>query len=114
MTNEEQNKETEETTETTEDQENGVPHFVSPIHTVANQVGEHVLSAMEHEDTVAVLTTITGSALGKQVVSIPLTANHVQQVRGIIEEIHSSNEPEHVPCVGFHCCLDQEEAKEDS
>ncbi len=108
---------TTETEKNNEEQEEpkveGVPHFVSQIHTIANQVGEHVLSAMEHEETVAVLTTITGSSHGQQVISIPLTAEHVQQVHGFIEEIHTSNEPQDIPCVGFHCFLDQEESEED-
>lgn len=108
---------TAETEKNNEDREEpqveGVPHFVSPIHTIANQVGEHVLLAMEHEETVAVLTTITGSSHGQQVISIPLSAEHVQQVHGFIEDIHSSNEPQDIPCVGFHCFLDQEESEED-
>ena len=106
MTTEEENKDIEEV------KEEGVPHFVSPLHTIANQVGEHVLTAMEHEETVAVLTTITGSKQGRQVISIPLTAQHVQQVHGLIEEIHISDEPQRVPCVGFHCFLDQEESED--
>ena len=108
MTSEEPNKELKKTKE-----EEGVPHLVSPIHTIANQVGEHVLSAMKLEETVAVLTTITGSSHGQQVISIPLTAEHVHRVHGLIEEIHQSNEPERVPCVGFHCYLEEEESEEE-
>jgi phage I-like protein len=111
MTSEEPNKELNKVKEAAE--EEGVPHLVSQIQTVANQVGKHVLSAMEHEQTVAVLTTITGSTHGQQVISIPLTAEHVQQVHGLIEEIHQSNEPERVPCVGFHCYLEEEESEEE-
>ena len=73
-----------------------------------------MLSAMEHEETVAVLTTITGSNQGQQVISVPLTAEHMQQVHSLISEIHTSDEPESVACVGFHCLLDQEETEEDS
>ena len=87
-----------------------VHHFVTPLLPIARQVGEHVLSALEHDKTVAVLTTITGSNSGNQVVSIPLEAEHVQQVQHLIAEIHRSNEPERVPCVGFHCLLDDETA----
>tara|TARA_B100000959_G_C14928631_1_gene602597 strand:+ start:239 stop:574 length:336 start_codon:yes stop_codon:yes gene_type:complete len=102
--------------ENTKQEENveGVPHFVTPLLPIASQVGEHVISAMEHEGTVAVLTTITGSNQGRQVVSIPLTAEHVQQVHSLIEEIHEADEPERVPCVGFHCILDQEDSEIDS
>jgi hypothetical protein len=96
-----------------DNEQEGVPHFITPLHPIAVQVGEHVLSAMEHEETVAVLTTITGSINGKQVISIPLTAEHMQQVHILIEEIHSSDEPENVPCVGFHCYVDQDESSED-
>ena len=89
--------------------EEGVPHFITPLHPIAHQVGSHVLSALEHDETVAVLTTITGSTHGQQVISVPLSSEHVQKVHRFIEEIHKSNEPENVPCVGFHCFLNQEE-----
>jgi hypothetical protein len=90
-----------------------IPTLVTPIQSLAGQVGVHVMTALDHGDTVAVLTTITGSRTGQQVVSIPLTAEHVMQVHGLIEEIHESDEPERVPCVGFHCHIDQEkESKE--
>ena len=95
-----------------EKESEGVPHFITPLRPIVHQVGEHVLAALQQDETVAVLTTITGSNQGKQVISIPLTAEHVQQVRGLIEEIHESDEPEHVPCVGFHCLLDEEDSNE--
>lgn len=102
-------EEKKEISEETSGKQEGVPHLISPLLPIAQQVGKHVLSALEHEETVAVLTTITGSNHGQQIVSIPLTAEHVQQVHGFIEEIHESNEPQDIPCVGFHCFIDQEE-----
>ena len=101
--NEEQTKDTE-----IEKQEEGVPTLVTPLHPIDRQVGEHVLAAMEHQETVAVLTTITGSKSGPQVISIPLDQEHLSKVHALIEEIHKSDEPEHVPCVGFHCYLNEE------
>ena len=71
------------------------------------------MAALDHGDTVAVLTTITGSRTGQQVVSVPLTGEHVQQVHSLIEEIHESDEPERVPCVGFHCLLDKKEESQE-
>ncbi len=111
MTSEEQKKDKQEEAE---EKQEGVPHLVTPLLPMARQVGEHVMSALEHEETVAVLTTITGSNHGQQIVSIPLTAEHVQRVHGFIEEIHESDEPQDIPCVGFHCFLEQEETEEDS
>ena len=93
--------------------EGSIPTLVTPIKSLAGQVGAHVMAALEHGDTVAVLTTITGSRTGQQVVSIPLTAEHVQQVHGLIEEIHESDEPERVPCVGFHCHINKDEESQD-
>ncbi|MBC8201520.1 MAG: hypothetical protein H8E86_05680 [Planctomycetes bacterium] len=95
------------------EKQEGVPHLVTPLHPIANQVGEHILHALEVEETVAVLTTVTGSKNGQQVVSIPLTGDHLQKVHGLIAEIHESNEPERIPCVGFHCYVDSEKPEEE-
>jgi len=117
MTENDQNKEIEPTDqkqgEDPAENEGSIPTLVTPIQTLAGQVGAHVMAALDHGDTVAVLTTITGSRAGQQVVSIPLTAEHVQQVHGLIEEIHESDEPERVPCVGFHCLIDKVEESQD-
>mgnify|MGYP003324972630 CR=1 FL=1 len=86
----------------------GVPMIVTQLTPIASQVGEHVAAALAGEGTVAVLTTITGSRRGQQVVSIPLSGEHVAQINSLLEEIHASDEPEHVPCVGFHCYIDQD------
>jgi hypothetical protein len=103
---------TEEKPNDTSKEQEGVPHLVSNLQPIAQQVGEHVLAALDHKDTVAVLTTVTGSRNGQQVVSIPLTGEHLKKVHGLIEEIHESDEPERVPCVGFHCFIDDEKTKE--
>jgi hypothetical protein len=124
MKKEKPNRDTPETPEThitpenTETPENnssepeGIPTFVTPLRPIARQVGEHVLAALEESETVAVLTTITGSSAGQQVISIPLNSEHLQQVHGIIEEIHTSDEPERIPCVGFHCFVENEKNEE--
>jgi len=109
-TDQQPNNEIEETDVT---QDEGVPHFITPLHSISNQVGEHVLTSLSHEETVAVLTTVTASTHGQQVISVPLTAEHVQQVHTLIEEIHASDEPQRVPCVGFHCLLDKDDESED-
>ena len=93
----------------------GIPTLVTTLSTIATQVGEHVLSAIHNNDeTVAVITTVTGSKQGPQVISIPLNSEHMQQVHVLINEIHASDEPERVPCVGFHCYVDSDNAKDNS
>jgi hypothetical protein len=117
MTEKDKNNEIEPTDqqqgENPAENEGSIPTLVTPIQNLAGQVGTHVMAALNHGDTVAVLTTITGSRTGQQVVSIPLTAEHVQQVHGLIEEIHESDEPERVPCVGFHCHIDTDKDSKD-
>ena len=117
MTENEKSKEIEKTDEEQDENpkenEGVIPTLITPIQSLAGQVGVHVMAALDHGETVAVLTTITGSRSGQQVISIPLTAEHVQQVHSIIEEIHESEEPERVPCVGFHCLLDRNEESQD-
>jgi hypothetical protein len=34
-------------------------------------------------------------------------------VHGLIKEIHESEEPERIPCVGFHCYVDANEPEEE-
>ena len=112
MTNEESSKETEKNIEQESSESEGIPTFVTPLQPIAKQVGEHVLTALEDKETVAVLTTITGSTAGQQVISIPLTQENLNQVPVLIEEIHVSDEPERIPCVGFHCLLENDESKD--
>ena len=96
-----------------EGKQEGVPHLVTPLRPIAHQVGEHILHALEVEETVAVLTTVTGSKTGQQIVSIPITGEQLQKVHSLITEIHESNEPERVPCVGFHCYIDSDKPEEE-
>jgi hypothetical protein len=105
----EENKDLQEKNE----EQEGIPHLVTNLRPIAHQVGDHVLAALEQDETVAVLTTVTSSRNGQQVVSIPLTSEHVQQVHILIEEIHESDDPEQVPCVGFHCLINKEKPEEE-
>ena len=96
-------------------EQKGIPTLVTPLATIATQVGEHVLSAIHNNDeTVAVITTVTGSKQGPQVISIPLNAEHMQQVHVLMNEIHTSDEPERVPCVGFHCYVDSDDDEKEN
>jgi hypothetical protein len=113
MTNEESSKEIEKNKEQESPESEGIPTFVTPLQPITIQVGNHVLSALEAQENVAVLTTITGSSSGQQVISIPLTHEHLKQVHGLIEEIHVSDEPERIPCVGFHCFLEHDKSKDE-
>ena len=88
--------------------EDGLRTVVTPLMPVVQQLGNHVMGALQQPDTVAVLTTITGSRNGQQVVSIPLSPQQMNQVNLFLSQVEESEEPELIDCVGFHCVLTQE------
>jgi hypothetical protein len=97
-----------------EEEEGGLPQFVSVLTPVEQQVGLHVLGALQHPETVAVLTTVAAGSNGRQrVVSVGLNPQRLAQVQQLLIE-----EPEvrkrRVPCIGFHCRLEDKEADEET
>jgi len=80
-------------------------HFVTTIKTAEQQVGENIISALHHDETVAVLTTVVMGPDGKQrVVSAALNPNLMSQVQKLLVEASKEREEEE-PCVGFHCLV---------
>lgn len=83
----------------------GVKHFVTPLMPIEQQVGLHVINALQQPDTVAVLTTVMSGAGGQQhIVSIGLDQESLDQVQALQAE-HQEAESSRVPCIGFHCFL---------
>lgn len=79
--------------------------FVTPIKSIEQQVGEHVIGALQQEQTVGVLTTVVIAADGGQrIISVGLDTNQLERVNELLCE---APEPEsnQVPCVGFHCFI---------
>ena len=86
-------------------QETGSRTLATPLVPLAQQVGNHVMGALSQTDTVAVISTITGSRTGQQVVSMTLTAEQMGMVNQILQQVEESEEPAEIGCVGFHCDL---------
>ena len=86
-------------------QKSSVTQFVTTIQNPQEQVGQHIIQALQHDDTVAVLTTVAMGADGKQrVISAALDPERLQQVQEILLAAEDEREPEE-PCVGFHCLI---------
>lgn len=82
-----------------------IAQFVTTIKNAEQQVGEHVITALKHDDTVAVLTTAVIGPDGQQrVISAALNQDRLTQVQEILTEAQVHREPED-PCVGFHCLV---------
>ena len=80
-------------------------HFITAIKTAEQQVGENIIQALEHDGTVAVLTTVVMGPDGQQrVVTAALKPELMQQVQDILLDAQAEREEEE-PCVGFHCLV---------
>lgn len=78
-------------------------HFVTQIRSAEEQVGQHIINALQDEETVAVLTTIVVAPDGGQhMVSVGLDPETMGQVQEFLVEAENKRDEE-VPCVGFHC-----------
>jgi len=77
--------------------------FVTTIKSPVQQVGEHIISALQHDDTVAVLTTVVKGPNGEQqVISAALNPDLMDQVQRLLVQAEEERVKEE-PCVGFHC-----------
>ena len=82
-----------------------ISQFVTAIKNAEQQVGEHIIRALQHEDTVAVITTVALGPDGQQrVISAALSPERLQQVQEILQAAEDEREDEE-PCVGFHCLI---------
>lgn len=79
--------------------------FVTTIKSPVEQVGEHIISALHHDNTVAVLTTVVRGPNGEQsIVSAALDPSMMTEVKKVLAAAQEAREPEE-PCVGFHCLV---------
>lgn len=86
--------------------------FVTTIKSAETQVGEHVIQALRHDDTVAVLTTVVVGPDGQQrVVSAALDPDLMDQVQSLLVRAEEERKEEE-PCFGFHCLIKPKDDKD--
>jgi len=90
----------------------GPRHHVTDIRTVERQVGDHVMEALEHDETVAVLTTIVGGVRTDRIVSVPLDAEQAHAVSEVLMAAQAEAQLDEVDddgrregFLGFHAVL---------
>lgn len=82
-----------------------IAQFVTTIKNAPQQIGEHIIQALQHADTVAVLTTVVIGPDGQQrVISAALNPKRLQQVQEILQAAQEERIEEE-PCFGFHCLV---------
>ncbi len=93
-----------------------IKQFITRIKSAEQQVGEHIVKALQDDETVAVLTTVVvGGDGGQHIVSAALDPGILQQVQHLLRDAQSQRDEE-IPCIGFHCLLkrkDQDKQKTD-
>lgn len=90
---------------TNEVDEQQIAQFVTTIRNAEEQVGHHIISALKHAGTVAVITTVAMGPDGKQrVISAALSPERMAMVQQILQTAEDEREDEE-PCVGFHCLV---------
>lgn len=82
-----------------------IAQFVTTIRNAEEQVGQHIIQALQHDDTVAVITTVAIGPDGNQrVISAALNPDRMKQVQEILTQAEEERVDEE-PCVGFHCLV---------
>ncbi len=87
-----------------------IRQFVTRIKSAEQQIGEHIITALQADGTVAVLTAVVvGPDGGQRIVSAALDPNILQQVQLLLADAQTQRDEE-IPCVGFHCLLKRKES----
>ena len=103
--NEENLPEKAATSEEEQGETEGVLEFVTPLVPMEQQVGSHVIAALQHPETVAVVSTVAARQDGTQcIVSVGLDPEMLEQVQQLI--IQARQKKQRTPCIGFHCFVD--------
>ena len=92
------------------DAASGLTHFVSELKSIEDQVGQHVINALKHEGTVAVLTAVLPSSSGERIASVPLDQELWIQVQDLLTTA-GEEQAQDVQCIGFHCVLQDRQRK---
>ena len=97
----------------------GPRHHITSIRTVERQVGDHVMRALEDENTVAVLTTIVGGVRTDRSVSLPLDQAQAAAVSELLHAVQAEaaadaqdEDGRREGFLGFHAVLRDDPAEE--
>ena len=82
--------------------------FVTELAPITQQVGENLITALQQEGTVAVLSSIVAGVPTDRLVSMPLTQAQLIGVQSVLAGMQAAPPPKEDDdpnCIGFHCNL---------
>ncbi|MBX3373577.1 MAG: hypothetical protein KF817_07070 [Phycisphaeraceae bacterium] len=89
---------------------NGPPTFVTMLAPIELQIGQNIVTALRREDVVGVVTTVMEGEDGLQrIISVGLSAEQLGEIQRMIERARRDAPRSRVPCLGFHCVLQERE-----
>jgi hypothetical protein len=62
-----------------------IRRVVTPLHSIAEQVGNNILATLNDAETSGVLTSIVPGFPQDQIVSIPLTVEQIQMIHSLLQ-----------------------------
>ena len=91
-----------------------VARFVTTIKNVEQQIGEHIIQALEHENTVAVITSVVVGPDGRQhIVSAAVDPTRMAEINQLLQAAVDERIDEE-ECLGFHCLIKPKKANGDN
>jgi predicted phage tail protein len=84
--------------------------LVTTLTPISQQVGENLITALQTQGTVAVLSTIVAGVPTDRLVSLPLSLAQLNGVQGLLSGLQATPSPSKTDdpqCIGFHCQLPQ-------
>ena len=82
-----------------------IARFVTTIKNAEQQIGEHIVAALQHADPVAVLTTVVVGPGGEQhLVSAARNPSKMAEINQLLQSAIDEREDEEL-CFGFHCLV---------
>ncbi len=91
------------------DDDDSLPQFVTTLASMEQQVGLHVIEALQHPRTIGVLTTVASGGDGsQQIVSVGLDPDRFEQIQKILLSAKEDRK-QSIQCIGFHCHFGDDE-----
>ena len=94
--------------------EKGIKTFVSDLEPISQQVGKHIITALQQPNTAAVLTSIVPGFPTDRIASIPISKEQMIQIRMLLQQeqlaaMAPESAPEEDRSIGFRVDSEDEQ-----
>lgn len=81
----------------------GLVQMVTQLHSINEQIGGHIITALQRQGTAAVLSVVVPGIGPDRIVSVPLNPNQLAAIQGMLSSMDGAAElsPEARRAIGF-------------